>query len=248
MDTYSYRSTVAAILNIYLKNLRMYPGRSAERVEQINTLYEYLLSADVKPILHNSYFDPIRSVLLTKIVEHRQDEYAMANWQICFRLFDTLDNLESFILYGVETLRRSDRLKNQHIDRMNKLILSQDCLCLPCVETATNLQNYLKEVNKIKLLSSATRGGGGAEMKQTRAAIKKNSSQPIILLEQMNIMSSSQKQIQEREKRQEQRQKRQPQEQKQLQQKEQKEQKEQKQKKVLTAAPLLRRSERMRFL
>jgi hypothetical protein len=209
MDTLHYRSTVAAILNIYLKNIKNTQQKTAERIAKINTIYEYVLSADMKPILHHSYFDQIRSVLLTKIVEHRQDEYVLANWQICFRLLDTLDNLENFILYGVESLRRSDRLKNQHIDRMNKLILAQDCLCLPCIETATNLQSYIKQVKEIKLLSPsfrkhmsesavATRAvaaarAAAAEIKKKEDMQLKTNPKPMIMMTEMNITASSPK-------------------------------------------------------
>jgi hypothetical protein len=209
MDTLHYRSTVAAILNIYIKNIKNTQQKTAERIAKINTIYEYVLSADMKPILHDSYFDKIRSVLLTKIVEHRQDEYVRSNWQICFRLLDTLDNLENFILYGVESLRRSDRLKNQHIDRMNKLILAQDCLCLPCIETATNLQSYIKQVKEIQLLppsfrkqmsgsAVATRAvaaarAAAAEIKKNEEMQLKTNPKPMITMTEMNITASSPK-------------------------------------------------------
>jgi hypothetical protein len=209
MDTLHYCSTVAAILNIYIKNIKNTQQKTAERIVQINAVYEYLLSADMKPILHESYFDKLRCVILTKIVEHRQDEYVLANWQICFRLLDTLDNLESFILYGVESLRRSERLKNQHIDRMNKLILAQDCLCLPCIETATNLQSYIKQVKEIQMLppsfrkqmsgsAVATRAvaaarAAAAEIKKNEEMQLKTNPKPMIMMTEMNITASSPK-------------------------------------------------------
>lgn len=209
MDTFHYRSTVAAILNIYIKNIKNTQQKCPERIEQINTIYEYLLSADMKPILHHSYFDKLRCVILTKIVEFRQDEYVISNWQICFRFLDTLDNLENFILYGVESLRRSDRLKNQHIDRMNKLILAQDCLCLPCIETATNLQSYIKQVKEIQMLppsfrkqmsgsAVATRAvaaarAAAAEMQKKEEMHLKTNPKPMITMTEMNITASSPK-------------------------------------------------------
>jgi len=108
---------VKEIILIYIKKAETMTEKHA-KVECVQGLFEYLSTAEVKPLIQTPTFAMFRNVLLHKIHEYKKDPYVIAHRQTHHRLHTVLDEMFTYLVQDDSVpRRRSDRLKTATVKR-----------------------------------------------------------------------------------------------------------------------------------
>lgn len=108
---------VKEILTIYIKKAHTMTEKAA-KVECVQGLFDYLSTAEVKPLIKTPAFAVFRNVLLQKIHEYKRDPYVMASRQTHHRLHTVLDEMFTYLVQDDSVpRRRSERLKTATVKR-----------------------------------------------------------------------------------------------------------------------------------
>ena len=108
---------VKEIILIYIKKAETMTEKAA-KVECVQSLFEYLSTAEVKSLIQTPAFAMFRNVLLHKIHEYKKDPYVIARRQTHHRLHTVLDEMFTYLVQDDSVpRRRSDRLKTATVKR-----------------------------------------------------------------------------------------------------------------------------------
>jgi hypothetical protein len=152
-----YPTAVRRILAIYIDRGNGFSEKK-EKIVCITGLFDYLSTADVKPLLHTPVFATFRIMLLRKIQEFSNDPYLLARRPQYHHLFSVFREMFTYLVQDDSIpCRRSERQKQRAVIRFNKQFTY--CSSEKCVGIANALaywsaiQPNAKPVNiKVKVL------------------------------------------------------------------------------------------------
>ena len=136
----SRTTSVKKILEIYLKKGHSQMDKHKKAL-CITGLFDYLSTAEVKPLLHMPAFGTLRTVLLAKIHEFKNDPYILARQGTYHRLNAVMDELFTYLVMDDSVpRRRSERQKKQTVQLFNARF--QECPCADCDQMTAELKYW----------------------------------------------------------------------------------------------------------
>ena len=136
----AYPTAVRNVLTIYVNKAAALPEKE-HKVVCIAGIFDYLSTADVKPLLYRPDFAKFRNVILNKIHEFSNDPYLLARRKQYHRLFAVFRELFTYIVQDDSVpARRSDRQKQRAVMRFNKLF--EPCSSPVCIAVAKELKQW----------------------------------------------------------------------------------------------------------
>jgi len=117
---------VEKILAIYINRTREFTGVE-DKIRCITGLFDYLSTAEVKPLLQTPHFAGFRNMLLQKIHQFKNDPYILTRRKTYYRLHLVLDEMFTYLVQDdAVPRRRSERQKKQAVQRFNRGL--PDCI------------------------------------------------------------------------------------------------------------------------
>ena len=154
----AYPEAVEKIIAIYVDKANM-PQKKEQKIYCITGLFNYLSTADVKPILQTERFAKVRNILLRKIDDFSNHAYIVHNKHKYHRLNAVMRELFTFLVQDDSVpRRRSERQKQRAVRGFNTCF--EHCSSPQCISVANELKqwsavkpNQLKPVSiKVKVL------------------------------------------------------------------------------------------------
>ena len=154
----AYPTAVQKVIAIYVDKANVLPKKE-QKIYCITGLFDYLSTADVKPILHTERFARVRNILLRKIHEFSNDSYVVANKHKYHRLNAVMRELFAYLVQDDSVpRRRSERQKQRAVRAFNTCF--EHCSSPQCMTVASKLKywssikpNQVKPVSiKVKVL------------------------------------------------------------------------------------------------
>jgi hypothetical protein len=109
----AYSVTVKEVLSIYIEKATVALTK-AERLYCITGLFDYLSTAEVKPLIQTAGFAQFRTILLRKIHEYTNDSTVQAHPHRYHRLLAVMRELFAYLVADDSVpRRRSERLKQR---------------------------------------------------------------------------------------------------------------------------------------
>ena len=137
--TPTYPEAVRKILNIYIDKGNSFTAKE-QKIVCIAGLFDYLSTADVKPLLHTPGFAAFRQLLLKKIDEFSHDPYLIARRQQQHRLYAVFREMFLYLVSDDSVSpRRSERQKQRVVRHFNARF---DCTETPCLCIAAELDYW----------------------------------------------------------------------------------------------------------
>jgi hypothetical protein len=154
-----YQDAVADVLQIYIKRAQE-QTITKTKIGHMTVLFEYLLTAEVKPLLWCAgRFNKVRNMILKKIHEFKTGPYILKHAEEEQRFIGVLDELFAYMV-GDDTVaqRRSVRVREKGAE--------YKCVCGICTETAGALRAarakaaeiYANQSNEVGSNEVATNG------------------------------------------------------------------------------------------
>jgi hypothetical protein len=115
----AYSATVKEVLSIYIEKATVALTK-AERLYCITGLFDYLSTAEVKPLIQTAGFAQFRTILLRKIHEYTNDSTVQAHPHRYHRLLAVMRELFAYLVADDSVpRRRSERLKQRAVCAFN---------------------------------------------------------------------------------------------------------------------------------
>lgn len=136
----AYPFAVKSILKIYIDKASALPEKE-EKVVYITGLFEYLSTADVKPLLHTPDSANFRIMLLHKIQEFSNDPYLLTRRQQYHHLFALFREMFTYLVQDDSVpARRSERQKQRAVQLFNQRF--EQCSSPACSTLAKELKQW----------------------------------------------------------------------------------------------------------
>jgi len=136
----AYPQAVMKISSIYVNKAEAM-RENEQKLVCITGLFDYLSTADVRPILHTPDFAKFRIILLNKIRKLSHGTYLRARYQQYHRLYAVFNEMYSYLMQdGSRMCRRSERQKQRAVRRFNERFAV--CSNPDCVSIATDLKRW----------------------------------------------------------------------------------------------------------
>lgn len=136
----AYPTAVRNVLTIYVNKAAALPEKE-HKVICIAGIFDYLSTADVKPLLYRPDFAKFRNVILNKIHEFSNDPYLLARRKQYHRLFAVFRELFTYIVQDDSVpARRSERQKQRAVRIFNERF--DYCSSPLCISIATELKQW----------------------------------------------------------------------------------------------------------
>ena len=154
----AYPSAVMKVLTIYVNKATAMTEKE-QKLVCIAGFFDYLSTADVKPLLNTSDFANFRNMILKKIHEFSHDPYLLARRPQYHRLFAVFCELFTYLVPDNSLpRRRSERQKQRAVRAFNTCF--EHCSSPQCMTVASKLKywssikpNQVKPVSiKVKVL------------------------------------------------------------------------------------------------
>ena len=130
MEAYHY--AVVNVLRIYIEKANSLSDK-AQKLVCIEGIFDYLSTADVKPLLERPAFTLFRNVMLNKMQDFANDPYVLARRQQYHRLYAVFCEMFTYLVQDDSVpLRRSERQKQRAVRKFNKCFQSCEnpaCQC-----------------------------------------------------------------------------------------------------------------------
>ncbi|NBS90634.1 hypothetical protein EBS67_11645 [bacterium] len=115
----AYSATVKEVLSIYIEKATVALTK-AERLYCITGFFDYLSTAEVKPLIQTPGFALFRTILLRKIHEYTNDSAVQARPHRYHRLLAVMRELFTYLVADDSVpRRRSERLKQRAVGAFN---------------------------------------------------------------------------------------------------------------------------------
>lgn len=135
-----YPKAVQKVIGIYVDKANALPKKE-QKIFCVTGLFDYLSTAEVKPILQTAYFAKVRNILLRKIDEFSNDADVRANPHMYHRLNAVMRELFSYLVQDDSVpRRRSERQKQRAVRAFNKCF--EHCSSPHCVKVAGQLKHW----------------------------------------------------------------------------------------------------------
>ena len=136
---------VSKTLSDYIKKALVLKDKP-EKIIYVNGLFDYLSTAEVKPILKNyPGCANLRNMVLAKIAEYSADTYLRAHRQQYHRLFAVFREMYNYLLEDDSVpVRRSDRQKERAVVKFNEYIAQAAAIAQPVKPNAPPLRIKVK--------------------------------------------------------------------------------------------------------
>ena len=136
----AYPQAVMKVAAIYV-NKAIEMKEKEPKLVCITGFFDYLSTADVKPLLHTPDFARFRNSLLNKIHEFSNDPYLLARRKQYHRLFAVLREMFTYLVQDDSVpARRSERQKQRAVMRFNERFAH--CSSPVCISIATELKQW----------------------------------------------------------------------------------------------------------
>jgi hypothetical protein len=134
----AYTAAVRNVLVIYVNKCGVLPKKE-QKVFVITGLFNYLSTADVKPLLNTPKFANLRNIILEKIHEFLNDAYVRV--QQNHRTQAVLRELFTYLVQDDSVpLRRSQRQKQREVRHLNSCFDHCESIC--CMTIAADLKKW----------------------------------------------------------------------------------------------------------
>jgi len=131
---------VKKILAIYINKANAFDEKE-QKIICIAGLFDYLSTADVKPLLQTPEFASFRNILLRKIHEFTNDSYIQARPSMYHRLHAVMRELFTYLVQDDSVpRRRSERQKKKDVKRFNARFT--ECQCADSIIIAAELKYW----------------------------------------------------------------------------------------------------------
>ena len=136
----AYPSAVMKVLTIYVNKATAMTEKE-QKLVCIAGFFDYLSTADVKPLLNTSDFANFRNMILKKIHEFSHDPYLLARRPQYHRLFAVFCELFTYLVPDNSLpRRRSERQKQRAVRHFNQRFAL--CSSPECVSIANELKTW----------------------------------------------------------------------------------------------------------
>ena len=135
-----YPQAVMKVAAIYVNKARAMTEKEPKLV-CITGLFDYLSTAEVKPVLNTPDFAKFRNMLIRKIQEFSNDAYLLARRKQYHRLFAVFRELFTYLVQDDSVpQRRSERQKQRAVRRFNQRF--EYCSSPVCISIANELKQW----------------------------------------------------------------------------------------------------------
>ena len=142
----SHVIAVEKILAIYINKANAFKEKE-QKIVCIAGLFDYLSTADVKPLLQTAHFAGFRNILLRKIHEFTNDSYIRARPSMYHQLHAVMRELFTYLVQDDSVpRRRSERQKKKAVKRFNARFT--ECQCTANIIIAASLK-YWNDVQEV---------------------------------------------------------------------------------------------------
>ena len=142
----SHVIAVEKILAIYINKANAFKEKE-QKIVCITGIFDYLSTADVKPLLQTAHFAGFRNILLRKIHEFTNDSYIRARPSMYHQLHAVMRELFTYLVQDDSVpRRRSERQKKKAVKRFNARFT--ECQCTANIIIAASLK-YWNEVQEV---------------------------------------------------------------------------------------------------
>ena len=136
----AYPQAVIKVVSIYINKAAALRTKD-QKLVGITGLFDYLSTANVRPLLHTPAFAKFRMTVLKKIHEFSHDAYLRARRQQYHRLYAVLYELYTYLVEDDSVQhRRSERQKQRAVRDFNQRFTY--CTSPGCVSIANDLQKW----------------------------------------------------------------------------------------------------------
>ena len=136
----AYPQAVMKVAAIYVDKAAAMKEKE-QKLVCITGLFDYLSTADVRPLLYTPDFARLRTILLNKIHEFSHDAYLQARYQQYHRLYAVFYEMFAYLTQDNSVpRRRSERQKQRAVRRFNERFAL--CVSPDCVSIANELKRW----------------------------------------------------------------------------------------------------------